>query len=161
MNDTTSGFDPNTFLGSTLTEANLRRPPIPAGTALPGVLGLPTARQTEGKKETNLGQIYTWVDIPIEVDLTANPRVRELVGQDKVPLRYSFRLDVKPGGAIDMAMGKNGGLRNLREALNKNNTGDSFNLLTDVQGRVVLCSISNRPYQGEVFDEIDSIARMA
>jgi len=155
----TSAFDPNQFLGAVLTSANTRRQPIPAGTNLPGTLGTPSTRQTEGKKESNQGVVYTWVDIPIEVDLTGNPPVRTLVGQDHVQLRYSFRLDVSPSGGIDLSPGKNNGLRILREAVGMNKDGESFSLL-GVGGRQVLCSIGNRPYQGEIFDEIASIARL-
>jgi|SRR5215471_608966 len=158
MNDT-SGFNPDLFLGAVLTTANTRRPPIPAGTNLPGTLGTPVSRQTEGKKESNLGQIYTWVDLPVEVDLTVNPTIRQLVGQDKVQLRYSFRLDVTASGGIDLAPGKNGGLRNLREAVNMNRDGEAFSI-QGVNGRQVLCMIGNRTYQGEIFDEITSIARL-
>lgn len=157
MND--SSFDPSTFLGATLTQASVRRPPIPGGLSFPGTLGTPISRQTEGKKESNLGQIYTWIDIPIEVDLTTNPPVRELVGQDKVNLRYSFRLDITPSGGLDLSPGKNTGMRILREALNMNKEGEPFNLLM-IPGRQVLCSIKNRPYQGEIYDEVDTIARL-
>jgi hypothetical protein len=160
MNDSMSGFDPNTFLGATLTEANTRRPPIPGGLSFPGTLGTPVSRTTEGKKESNLGKVYTFVDIPVEVDLTTNPSVRDLVGQDKVNLRYSFSLDISSSGVLDMAPGKNNGLRQLREALNMNTQGQPFNLMM-VPGRQLLCKIGNRPYQGEVYDEIDSIARLA
>lgn len=159
MNDVTSGFDPNAFLGATLTEANTRRPPIPAGLAFPGTLGAPTTRQSEGKKESNLGKLYTWVDIPVEVDLTGNQQVRDHVGQDKVTLRYSFGLDFSPAGGLDMSPGKNNGLRILRDAVRMNQPGQPFQIQM-VQGRQVLVRIGNRPYQGEVYDEIDSIAAL-
>jgi len=159
MNDVTSGFDPASFLGATLTDANTRRPPIPGGLSFPGTLGVPTSRQSEGKKESNLGQLYTWVDIPVEIDLTSNPQVREQVGADKVSLRYSFSLQLTPSGGLDMSPGKNNGLRVLREAVNMNTPGQAFQIQA-VAGRQVLCRIGNRPYQGEVYDEIDSIARL-
>jgi hypothetical protein len=159
MNDQTSGFDPSIFLGATLTEANVRRPPIPGGLSFPGTLGAPTTRTAEGKKESNIGQVYVFCEIPVEVDITSNPQVRALVGQDKVNLRYSFRLDVKGGGALDMSPGKNNGLRILRDALDMNKQGEPF-MLTMVEHRQVLCRIGNRPYQGEVYDEVESIAKI-
>jgi hypothetical protein len=159
MNDTVSGFDPSVFLGATLTEANTRRPPIPGGLSFPGTLGEPTTRTAEGKKESTLGQVFVFCEVPVEVDISGNPQVRALVGQDKVPLRYSFRLDVKSGGALDMAPGKNNGLRILRDALDMNKPGEAFNLMMIV-GRQVLCRIGNRPYQGDVFDEVESIAKI-
>ena len=160
MNDQfSSGFDPNTFLGATLTEANVRRPPIPSGLAFPGTLGQPTTRQTEGKKESTMGKLFTWVDIPVEVDITGNSQVREMVGQDKVNLRHSFALDVTASGGLDMSPGKNNGLRNLRDSVGMNVAGQPFNILM-VAGRQVLCMIGNRPYQGEIYDEISSIAKL-
>lgn len=159
MNDYHSGFDPNTFLGATLTDANTRRPPIPAGLSFPGTLGTPTTRTAEGKKEATMGMTFVFVEIQVEVDVTSNPQVRELIKQDTAPLRYSFRLDVTPSGGIDMAPGKNTGLRILRDAVGMNTPGQPFNLLM-VAGRQVLCRIGNRPYQGEVYDEVDSIAKL-
>lgn len=159
MNDYHSGFDPNTFLGATLTEANTRRPPIPAGLSFPGTLGAPTTRQVEGKKESTMGRVFVFVDIPVEVDITSNTQVHSLVGADKVTLRYSFGLDVTSSGGLDMSPGKNNGLRILRDALGMNEPGKPFNILM-VAGRQVLCMIGNRPYQGEVYDEISSIARI-
>lgn len=153
-----SGYDPNIFLGATLSEANVRRPAIPAGTNLPGTLGKPTMRQTEGKKDSNQGVIYTFCEIPVEVDLTTNQAIRELVGMDKVTLTYSFGVDLTPQG-FDMASGKNNGLRQLREALDQNKPGDQFVLLA-VEGRRVLAKIKNDPYQGEVFDKIAAVARL-
>jgi len=41
MTDESSGFDPTVFLGATMTEANTRRPPIPAGSVLVGTFGEP------------------------------------------------------------------------------------------------------------------------
>ena len=155
-----SGFDPTVFLGATLTEANTRRPPIPGGTVLRGTLGEPKSRQTEGKKANNQGVIYTWVDIPVELDLTANPQVREQVGQDKVILNHSFRLDISPtGSGLDMAPGKNNGLRQLREALDMNKPGDCFNLMM-IPGRQVLVTVKNEPYEGEVYDRVAAIAHV-
>src|SRR5215468_1864483 len=143
MNDVTSGFDPDTFLHAAITEESKRRPPIPAGLSLPGTLGTPTSRKTEGKKETNMGQTYVWVDVPIEIDLTGNPSVRESVGQDKVTLRYSFGLDMKPSGGLDLGVGKNNGLRILRDAVGLNVAGQPF-MIDMVAGRQVLCRIGNR-----------------
>jgi hypothetical protein len=158
MNDV-SGFDPNVFLGATLTDANTRRPPIPGGTTVRGTLGEPTYRQNTGKKDTNQGVIYHSIDIPVEIDLTSVPALRDQIGQDKVTLKYGFMLDVSPAGGMDMSPGKNNGLRQLREAVGMNNPGEPFSIQM-VQGRQVLAKIGNRPYNNEVFDEVQSIAKI-
>lgn len=162
MNDTTTSgpFDPTAFLGATLTEPSVRRPPIPAGVVLPGQFGEVSFRQQQGTKDTNRDKIYTFCEIPVEVDLTSNPAIRQIVGQDKVTLRHNFSVDIGPDGkGFDLSPGKNGGLRQLREALDMNKPGDQFSFMA-VPGRMVLCKIGARPYKGEIFDEIDSIARM-
>ena len=160
MNDQVSGYDPSIFLGATLTQANTRRPPIPGGTVLRGTLGKPATRQTTGTKETNQGVVYTWVDIPVELDLTQKPDVQQHVGQDKVVLTHSFRLDIAGAGkGLDMSPGKNNGLRQLREAVDMNQDGQPFQMYA-VEGRQVLAAIKNDPYQGEVYDKIASIAHV-
>lgn len=158
MNTQVSGYDPNIFLGATLTQANTRRPPIPGGTTLRGVFGKPATRQTEGKKETNMGVVYTWVDIPVELDLNQKPEILAIVGQEKVVLTHSFRLDIGAGG-LDMAPGKNNGLRQLRDALDMNKEGEPFQMFA-VEGRAVLCMIKSNPYNGEIYDQIGSIAHI-
>lgn len=164
MNDQVSGmsgYDPSIFLGATLTQANTRRPPIPSGTVLRGTLGKPATRQTQGTKETNQGVIYTWVDIPVELDLTQNADVLKHVGQEKVVLTHSFRLDIlaPPAKGLDMSPGKNNGLRQLREAVDMNQDGAPFQMYA-VEGRMILAAIKNDPYQGEVYDKIASIAHV-
>jgi hypothetical protein len=157
-----SGFDPSLFMSATLTEPSVRRPPLPAGIVLRGTIGEPKFRQTQGTKDSNRGETYTWLDLPIEIDLPSqNPALATQIGTDKVTLTHSFRIDLAEGGkGFDMAVGKNSGLRQLREALDLNKPGDTFSIPM-TQGRVVLAKISNRPYQGDVFDGIDSIARAA
>jgi len=49
-----------------------------------GTLGEPKFRQTEGKKESNLGQTYTWLDIPVTIDLSQYPDLKESLGADQV-----------------------------------------------------------------------------
>jgi hypothetical protein len=153
-----SGFDPTIFLGATLTEANTRRPPIPGGTVLRGTFGEPKSRAVEGKKDPS--RTYTFVDIPVELDLTANPQVHSLIGLDKVTLSHSFSLDINhSGGGLDMSPGKNNGLRQLREALGMNTPGEPFNLMM-VPGRQVLVTVKNEPYEGEVYDRVGAIAKI-
>lgn len=155
-----SGFDPSVFMSATLTEPSVRRPPLPAGIVLRGTIGEPKFRQTQGTKETNRDETYTWLDLPMEIDLPSqNPSLAQQIGTDKVTLTWSCRIDLAEGGrGFDMAVGKNTGLRQVREAVDLNKPGDTF-AIPMLQGRVVLCKISNRPYQGEVFDGVDSLAR--
>lgn len=161
MNDTTTpgGFDPSVLLGATMTEANTRRPPIPAGTVLIGTLGEVAFRQVEGKQEKTFGQTFTFARIPVELDLTPRPDLVTQIGQEKVSVRYEFGVDLLPGGAgFDMAKGKNNGLRQLREALGMNVQGQPFNF-SMIVGRQVRAMIKNRAGQdNEAYDEVGSVA---
>jgi hypothetical protein len=153
-------FDPSVFLQATMTESLVRRPPIPAGTVLQGTLGAPEMRQSQGKQDPS--KTYTFLDIPVEIDLTSNPAIRQHVGQDKVQLRWSCGVDLGPSG-FDFSPGKNNGLRQLREALDLNKPGDNFSILM-AQGRRVSVTIKNRPGApgtDEVYDEVGAIARPA
>lgn len=157
-------FDPNQLLGATLVDANVRRPAIPAGTVLVGTFGEPKFTQSEGKKDTNLGVVYTWLEIPVELDLTQNPTIlAHVFGSDaqqgKVNLQWKTSVDLNKDGGFDMGQGKNNGLRQLRTALDMNTPGQPFSIPM-VQGRPVRVVIGGRTYEGEVYDQIQSLAKV-
>lgn len=156
-------FDPSLLLGAQTSEANTRRPPIPAGQAVRGRLGAPKIRQAEGKKETNKGEVYTFLEIPVELDMNSNPGAKAAIGGlDMVPVTWSTRLDLAANNqGFDMSPGKNNGLRQLREATNLNNPGQIFSIPM-VEGREVLCMIKNEKGQDdEIYDRIGSLAKIS
>ncbi len=154
----TSAFDPASFLDASTTDALTRRPPIPAGTELLGIIGEPKPRQSQGKKDPTA--TFTFLDLPVEIDLTQNPAIAAAIGQDKVTLVYGFMVDITPSGALDTSPGKNGRLRQLREALGMNVPGQTFNPRM-LQGRQARFKISNRVNEmdGEIYDQIDGVAK--
>jgi len=159
MTDESSGFDPTVFLGATMTEANTRRPPIPAGSVLVGTFGEPKYRKTVGQKEDNMGQVYHWLDIPVEIELSQSPAIQQALGGiEKVVLTHSFRLDFGLIG-LDMSPGKNNGLRQVREALGLNVAGQPFSIPM-IQGRPARFMIKNETYQGDVLDKIGSVSKV-
>lgn len=156
-----SNFDADTFLSGTTTDALTRRPPIPAGTEMIGIIGEPKSRQNAGKKESTLGQVFTSLDLPIELDLNQVPGLKELIGQDKVTLNYGFLIDLNAAGtALDTSPGKNGRLRQLRETLGMNKAGEPFNIRM-LQGRQLRVKIGHRvnDQDGEIYDQIDGVAK--
>lgn len=153
----TSIFDPNALLSTTTSDAFSRRPPIPAGTELVGVIGEVKPRQNAGKKDPT--KMYTFLDIPIEIDLSQAPHIMEALGQPKVTLRDSCILDVTPAGSLDGAPGKNGQLRRYREALDMNKPGEPFSLLA-MQGRPVRVKIKNEDNNGELVDAVGAVAKV-
>lgn len=151
-----SSFDLGTFLDASTTEALTRRPPIPAGKELLGTIGEPKPRQAQGKQDPT--KVYTFLDLPIEFDLSQDPAVHQLLGVDKVILTYGFPIDLSPSGGIDVTAGKNGRLRQLREALGLNVPGQPFSPRM-LQGRMAKFRISHREYDNEMFDQVDSIVK--
>lgn len=157
MNDST--FDPNQFLDATTTEALVKRPPIPAGSVILGIITDAVARSWTSKKEDAKVKAGIAVDLKIELNLTSYPDIQKVVGADQVIMTPGIMLDMKDDGkSIDWSTGKNGNLRRYREALGMNNPGESFSIRQMV-GRPILVKIKHRTYEGEFYDEVDSVAK--
>ena len=153
-----SQFDPQVFLDATISEPSVKRPPLPAMSDFIGIIGEVKARAWQGKKDPTQSGIA--MDVPVEIDLSAYPEVMKTLGIPKVTLNDSIMLDLTEGGTIDNAPGKNGKLRRYREALNMNKPGDTFSFRA-MQGRPVLVKIKHRTYEGDIYDEVDSVAKPA
>lgn len=158
----TSPFDPATFLNQRTSDEFTKRPPLPAGLEILGVIGTELkTRQNTNKEDPSI--VYNWLDIPIKLDLTSSPgipsKIREALG-DSLTLTHGIRIDFTPSGALDTSPGKNGGLRQYREAtkLTKEHGVKDFGI-SDLCGRIVKAKISHREYQGDVFDQIQSVTR--
>jgi len=151
-----SNFDPGTFLDATITEANTKRSPIPAGTDVVAIIGEPKTRQWTGKADPTKSGIA--VDVPLAIDLSAYPDLQKSVGADRVILSDSIMLDLTDNGGIDNSPGKNGKLRRYREALGMNTAGQPFSFRM-MQGRMIKVKIKHRTYEGEIYDEVDSVAK--
>jgi hypothetical protein len=148
-----SVFDAELFLDATTTEALERRPPLPAGMDFIGTLGEPKMRK--GQKD---GKDWTACDFIIEIDLASYPDVQKQVNAAKVMVKYGFIFDLNEGGMVDWSIGKNNRLRRLREAVGMNVPGQTFSI-RQMQGRQVRVKIKHREFEGEMFEEIDSIAK--
>lgn len=159
MNADISQFDPSTFLDATTTEALARRPPLPAASVYVGTIVDLASRSWTSQKETAKVKAGIAVDLKIEIDLTAYPEAQKLVGVDKVTLNDGIMLDMNSGGMIDWSIGKNGKLRRYREALGMNEAGQTFSI-RQMQGRQIRVKIKHRPYEGEMFEEVESVAKV-
>lgn len=151
-----SNFDPSTFLDATITEVSTRRNPIPAGSDVTAIIGEPKPRAWQGKVDPSKSGVA--MDIPLEIDLSAYPELEKHVGVPKVVLTDSIMLDLNTGGGIDMAPGKNSKLRRYRESLGMNNAGEVFSFRA-MQGRLIKVKIKHEPYEGEIYDKVDSVAK--
>lgn len=152
-----SSFDPSQFLDASTTEALVKRPPLPAGADFVATIGEIVTRTWTSKKEDAKVKSGIAVDFPLEIDMTAYPNV-EAGGASKITLKGGVMLDLTPGGAIDWGAGKNGALRRYREALGMNTPGQPFNIRM-MQGRLIRVKIKHRTYEGEIYDEVDSVSK--
>lgn len=150
-------FDPAIYLDATIAEPSVRRPPIPAGRELLGVIQEPKSRSWRGKEDPTKSGIA--VDIPVKFDLTPYPDIVALLGGlTEVNITDGIMLDTTAQGGIDNSPGKNGKLRRYREALDLNKPGDTFSFRM-MTGRTLKFKIGNKVVDGEVFDNIDSPIR--
>lgn len=150
-----SHFDPESFLDATTTEASTRRNPIPAGADVVATIGAPKSRSWTSRDQTKSGIA---VDVPLTIDLTAYPDLRAQVGVDRVLVQDSIMLDLTEKGDIDYGPGKNSKLRRYREALGMNVPGQPFSIRA-FEGRQIKVKIKHRLYEGEAYDEVDSVAK--
>lgn len=160
---TESNFDPALFLDATTTEAATRRPPLPVGDYL-GLVGEPKSRTWESKKPEAKVKSGVAVDVPILIDVQAHihsmsPENQKVFKDIKeLTITTGIMLDLNDGGMIDWGVGRNGAMRRWREALDMNKPGEAFSIRM-MQGRQVKVKIKHRVYEGEFFDEIDSVAK--
>jgi len=150
----TTNFDPSVFLDATITEPNTKRSPLPAGRDFVGIIGEVKMRTWQGKADPTKSGIVA--DVPIEIDLSAYPDVQ--IGAAKVTLTDGIMLDTTEAGMIDTSPGKNGKLRRYRESLGMNEAGKPFSFHA-MQGRTIKVKISHRTYEGDIFDQVDSVAK--
>lgn len=153
----TSVFDPSTFLDATITEALVKRPPLPVQDYT-AVIGEVKARQwtsTKGEGRTGIA----W-DVPLTLEIP--PEIQASLGltQATITLKDSIMLDLTESGMIDLGLGKNNGLRKYREACDLNKPGEPFSARM-MTGRVVLAKVGHELYNGEPVERINGVARKA
>lgn len=164
MSNEATSFDPEEFLGATTTDALVRRPPLPIGDYL-GITGDITSESWSSNKPDAKVKSGVKFNIPVRIDLSQYPEQQALLGGiEAVVLTAGVMIDsvVNPTtgkATIDWGVGKNGGLRRWREATNCNNPGETFSP-RQMSGRQVLVKVKHRPYQGELYDDIDSVAKV-
>ena len=152
-----SMFDPTLFLDATTTEAAQRRSPLPAGEYLGTIGELKAPRKVQGKQDPT--KEYIFMDVPVEIDLLAYPAAQQVVGLPKLTLVYGVSIDVSPAGGFDWSPGKNNGMRALREATGNNVAGKPF-APRMLQGQMIRVRVIHEPYQDQIQDKIQSVAKV-
>ena len=146
-------FDAQAFLDATTSEVNSTKViPVPMGEYV-GVIDKVTPRQWQSKdgSQTGIALDVIW--------LIEDESVKEFLGRDSVTCKQGIMLDFTPQGTVDTSEGKNVGLGRLREAVGKNNPGESFSF-NMLQGLMAKVSVHHRVVGDDTFAEVKAVARM-
>lgn len=149
-----SQFDPTAFLHAQVNEVSKKRNPLPVG-EYSAILGEGKMVPWTGKKDpTKSGWKY---EAPLTIEVPAEVQAEQVL-PPTINQNLSIMLDISPNGGLDMAPGKNGGLRRFREALDMNKEGQPFSFASTF-GRPVKVKISHEIYEGEVQERVDGLAK--
>lgn len=165
-----SAFDPNQFLDATIDQVSIARPPLPAGRSFIAEIGEVKSEKWTSNKDPSQPKSGIKFNIPLTFLVSSLPPDVQAMyagkdgapGIDKVVLIHGLMMDlVEVNGQpqIDLSPGKNGGLRRYREATNNNVLGQQFNPRM-LQGKMVLVKIKHRTWEGNVYDEPDTVAKI-
>lgn len=152
-----SSFDPNQFLGSALTQPLTKRPPLKAG--VPYQATIQPLKVRNGTSTGKDGVVRDWVafDFPLEIEVPADQV--GTVGQPKITLTDSVFVDTTPGGGLDMAPGRNRGLRRYYDATGLNKPGTTPNHLPGNLIKVTLKHEVARDGSGDLYERVDSVMK--
>ena len=147
-----STFDPSTFLDATISEPSVRQPPLSPGDYHATITDV-KPRQWSKKDDPSVTGIA--LDVTMKIEKDTNPGMPTGITQTTVT--QGIMLNLTEGGAIDNAPGKNSTLRRYREALDMNKAGDVFSPRNMI-GRNLKVKIKHRMYEGEAYNEVDSVS---
>mgnify|MGYP003658102023 CR=1 FL=1 len=155
-----SVFDPSVFLDAQTTEANERRPTIPAenpdssdGCYLALIGEISTATGIIGKGE-RVNQPWVSMVVPLKLQLPSQVQALGLPGEFQLTDRVF--LDLTPQGGMDNAKGKNRGQRAYRDATGLNKPGEPF-AWRMLQGRTVKVKLAHELYEGNIVEKVNAI----
>lgn len=151
-----SNFDPATFLDQSTTEQSLRRPPLPAGDYQATITDL-SSRTWQGKPGGK-AEGKSGIAFDVKLRVSTSPDLQAAGQPPEITLNDSIMVDLTDAGLIDYGIGKSGRLRIYREATGLNAAGQPFSP-RQLVGRLVTAKLKQREYQGEFFEEVDSVAK--
>lgn len=149
-------FDPTTFLDTTISESNEKRPPLPALNpedplgqymALIGEV-VPKSGEKDGKP-------WLRMDVPLVIQVPASVQAQGLPPQ--LTLRDSVFIDMTPDGkGIDMGKGRNNRQRIYREAAGMNTAGQAWSWRM-MQGKMVKVSVKHEMYNDAIQERAGNV----
>lgn len=151
-----SNFNPEQFLGAALTAPLVKRPPADAGRPYSATVQMPKIRSWSSDKNGEHKEGFA-ADVGLEIQLP--PEVATRVGQPKITLNDSLFLDTTASGGLDMAPGRNRGLRRYYDATGLNKPGTTMNHLAGQLVKVVLKHEVAKDGSGDIYERIDGITK--
>ena len=152
-----SSFNPEQFLNAALTAPLTKRPPAPAGRLFDATIGMPKFRSGISSKDPSNPREWFAMDIPLEIELPSD--VAGTVGQAKITLTDSVFLDTVSGGGLDMAPGRNRGLRRYYDATGLNKPGTTPSHLPGNRVKVILKHEVAKDGSGDLYERVDGISK--
>lgn len=139
-----SVFDPNTFMNTTITEANSTTyTPVPEGEWVAVIKEV----KPRAAKEAAILDILWAVD---------DPSVVEVTGMKTPIVRQSIFLDMTDAGGLDIGKGKNIGLGKLREAVDQNQKGRQWQP-GNLVGQVAKIKVAHRVYEDAIQADVKGV----
>lgn len=163
-----SNFDPSLFLDATVEQASTARPLLPAGRDVICTLGEPKMTAWSNKEKTSAGLKalvpHEFIVAQLPADIQAMFAAKDgMPAIEKFIIMGDIMLDTIDNGQgipiLDMAPGKNGRLRQYREATGLNEPGRPFSVRM-LQGHSVRVKITHEPYNNVNYDKIGAVAKV-
>jgi hypothetical protein len=155
-------FDPNAFMNVEIDQPLVRRPPLLPGDYV-ATIGAVKAESWQSQKDPSNPKSGMRYVVPLTLEVPQEVQNKLGTPEDPYPvtvkLTDTIMLDLTDGGTLDLSVGKNGGLRRWREALDMNKKGETFSP-RKMEGRMVLVKVSHEIYNGEVMERVGGIARV-
>lgn len=156
-------FDVNSFLDQSTTAASEARPPVPAGEYISTILDIEIVPwQSKDKIDPATGQLRSGIRFEIKhlVDLPPEAAAAAKLSTPTLTLTDRVMIDLTPERQIDYGPGRNGRVRQYREATNLNVPGEPFSPRMLI-GRQVRVRLALEEYQGRWLEQIAGVARVA
>jgi hypothetical protein len=132
------GFDPDSFLHETYTEANAtQQAPLPEGEYVATISKVNPPRQTE------TGYVLMEVQCTVE-----HPELADELGRLSSTVRYTLFLDMTESGNLDFGQGKNVSLGRLRSAVGQNEPGEPWSP-SQLEGQSLNVRVKHTPNKND------------
>jgi hypothetical protein len=149
-----SQFDPQAFLDTQTNESNDTRViPCPVGEWAADIDSVDVKSAVSQKT----GEPWTKLNVKWKI---TNTEANTIADRDPIFVTQGVMLEITEAGGLDMGKGKNVQLGRLREAVGLNSPGAPFSFRMLI-GRSAKVKVDHREYEGNMFDEVKGVIKLA